>query len=233
MVGGSEPIVLKISGSLFYPPNPDFIKSVAESVVALTNAGFKPAVVVGGGGLARKYIGVLRELGVSEALLDETGIEASRLNASLLARTLFPRSKPYALASLRDIVETHISGLIPVSGGLHPGQSTNAVAALIAEAIGASIILNGLNRVGGVYRRWPVEDSDASPIERLTYGEFERLILGVTSDEAGGYALWDKVALSIARRSRLTIVFFDASDPRNILRALKGEIGSRVVPEGG
>lgn len=180
--------------------------------------------------MARSYIDVLRRAGVGEALLDEMGIESSRLNASLISKLLYPRSFPYPLASLREVIEAHMSGLIPVSGGFQPGQSTNAVAAVVAEALGASMLLNCLNGVEGVYSDEPSRPG-ARLLRRLTYSQLESIIERVSSQEAGSYTLWDKVALGVARRSGLRIAFFDCRDPANIWRALKGEIGSIV--EGG
>ncbi|GBF09336.1 uridylate kinase [Aeropyrum pernix] len=222
-----ESVVVKISGSLVHPPRLDYLTRLRYVLWGLVDEGFRVAVVVGGGGLARSYIDVLRRAGVGEALLDEMGIESSRLNASLLAKLLYPRSLPYPLASLREVLEVFMTGLIPVSGGFQPGQSTNAVAAVIAEALGARTLLNCLKGVEGVYSDEP-STPGARLLRRLTYRQLEDILVRVSSQRAGSYTLWDMVALSVARRSGLRIVFFDCSNPANIWGALKGEKGSIV-----
>ena len=69
-------------------------------------------------------------------LLDELGIEISRLNAKLLIYAL--KNKAYShppTTTLQEVRHAVDDGLIVVTGGLHPGQSTNGTAALIAEKI--------------------------------------------------------------------------------------------------
>ncbi len=215
-------VVLKLSGSLVSPPSPEYLSGLSRAVAELEGMGFKVGIVVGGGGLARSYIDALRKLGVNEGLLDLMGIEAARLNASLIAKALYPRAPPTPATSIEEALMMSQTGLVPVLGGLQPGQSTNAVAAALAEAAGGSLVLNALRGVKGVYR-----GSEDNVIKSLGYDELEEIIREF-EERAGTYTLWDRVALGIARRSRITIVFFDGSNPRNIIAALFGRIGSVV-----
>ena len=52
------------------------------------------------------------------------------------------------------------SGLIVVTGGLHPGQSTNGTAALIAEKVKATEFLNATD-VDGIYDSDPNKNKKA------------------------------------------------------------------------
>lgn len=223
--GCKGPVVVKISGSLVYPPRIDYISRLVDVAKKIHGGGCRLAIVTGGGGLARSYINVLRALGTPEALLDEAGIEASRLNASLLAKAFYPLSKPYPQETLGDVLDVFLQGLIPVAGGFQPGQSTNAVAAVIAEALGAEVLLNGLNGVEGIYSEGP---GSGRLLRRVSYSEVEAIVERVSKASAGGYTLWDRVALEVVKRSRLKIVFFDARNPENILKAMRGEVGSIV-----
>ena len=214
-------IVIKLSGRLLYPPSADYLIGMTRVVSELEGMGFKVGFVVGGGELARNYIEVLRRLGLNEGLLDLMGIEASRLNASMLSKALYPRSPPTPLTSIEEALRAVQTGLIPVMGGLQPGQSTNAVAASLAEAGGGSVILNALKGVDGVYE----DEPGGKVLKKLSYDDMARIIEGFER-KAGTYTLWDRVALDIVRRSGIKVVFFDGTNPRNVIEALMGIRGS-------
>ena len=180
--------------------------------------------MVGGGGLAKAAISELRPLGLNESALDLIGIEASRFNASVVAIALKPLTPSKPQASLLEAEEALAKGLVPVMGGLQPGQSTNAVASLLAEFMGASTVLNALNGVKGVYSDEPGREG-ARLLKKISYSDMRSLIERFES-AAGKYTLWDRVALDVVERSGIRVIFFDGSDPHNILRALEGSIGT-------
>ena len=219
--------MVKLSGSLIYPPKASYLSMLRESLLKLVAKGVLMGVVVGGGGLARSYISVLRDHGVNESLLDLMGIESSRLNSSLIAKLLYPHAPPQPVTSLEEAIRVRLGGLIPVLGGLQPGQSTNAVAASLAEALEATILVNALKGVNGVYDRDP-RDPQARRLERISYSTL-RTIISSMNKRAGGYTLFDEVALSLVERSRITVIFVDGSDPSNILKALEGGVGTIVA----
>ena len=229
LVGGRRALVVKVSGSLVYPPNPAYIRSLAHSIVELYNNGYTLGIVIGGGRLAREYIDAARDLGVPGSGLDVLGIEASRLNALLLAFTLYPLASPKISKSLEEALDQAARGLIPVLGGFQPGQSTNAVAMVLAEALGSDLVINCLKGVKGVYDRDPQEPG-AKLLERLTLDELWKIVQGYPQ-VPGAYTLIDHVAVEVARRSGIRIAYTDCSDPRIILRIVRGEsIGTLVEP---
>lgn len=59
-------------------------------------------VVVGGGGEARRYITVTRNLGIDEGTSDEIGILVTRLNANLLVAALGDAAYPKVAESHAD-----------------------------------------------------------------------------------------------------------------------------------
>ena len=166
-------------------------------------------------------------LGVGKAYQDMLGIEAARLNARLLAYALGDLAYPEPPRSLQEAVEAAATGRVVVAGGFQPGQSTAAVAALLAEALGADLLLLG-TRVDGVYDRDPERHPGARLIERLSYDELARVL--EQSVEPGRYELLDPLALAVLRRSRIPVRVFNASNPENLLRAVRGEVGSLVTP---
>ncbi|MEB3787524.1 MAG: UMP kinase [Desulfurococcales archaeon] len=224
MTASGSRLVVKVSGSLLDPPSREYLASLAGVLKSLRQQGYTLAVVTGGGRGARERIEAARRLGVPESILDEIGIEYSRVNALTLAAVLYPYSTPRTPKSITETVDQALRGLIPVAGGMQPGQSTNAVAAGIAEALGAGLLVNMLHGVKGVYD--PAPGAPGSRLlDKACYSDLERIISG-HSQTAGGYALFDHVALRIAERSRIGILFVDGSDPKVLLDAASDPEGA-------
>ncbi len=221
-------IVVKVSGKIVGPHRVDAIKALVEAVKRLREDGVKIlALVVGGGELARSFIRAARELGVGRSQQDLLGIEAARLNARLVAYALGDIAYPEPPRSLHEALQAASTGKIVVAGGFQPGQSTAAVAALLAEALGADMLLLG-TRVDGVYDKDPARHPDAKLIEKLSYDELVRVL--EQSVEPGRYELLDPLAVSVLKRSGIPTRVFNAENPLNLVRAVKGEIGSLVTP---
>lgn len=212
-------VVVKVSGRLLSPPSSEYYRLLRDSI--LEARGYANlAIVCGGGPMARGYIEVLRVLGVPEALLDIIGISVSRVNALALALALTPYSPPRPVGGIEEAVEVASRGLIPVLGGLQPGQSTNAVAVTLAEALRADVV-NMLAGVNGVYVPPPGFEGSRR-LDRVSYGELEEVIRRYPQ-LAGTYELFDNVALRVAERSRVKVLFVDGSDPGVLVKVLRGE----------
>ena len=185
--------------------------------------------VTGGGSIARKYIAAARELGASEFVCDQIGIHVSRLNARILATALGEVVFPKMPESPDDLMASIGSNLIVVMGGLQPGQSTNAVAALAAEAMRADLLVNATD-VDGAYSADPRKDPNARKLDEVTPDELTK-ILSTEGFKAGEYDLMDPLALRIIKRSKIPAVIVDGRDPSNIAKALSGKrIGTKIVP---
>ena len=80
-------VVISVGGSIIGPDGVDVnvLKSLAE-IIQKHSKKEKCVVVTGGGALARKYISVGREMGVSEYVLDEIGILATKVHAHCFIR---------------------------------------------------------------------------------------------------------------------------------------------------
>jgi len=223
-------LVLKISGKLVNPEDPGYILKLANVVRDLVREGHRVAVVIGGGGIARKYIDACRSLGGSEGICDLIGIEASRLNALLFTIALGDLAYRRVVRNIDEMLEAWSTGLVVAAGGFQPGQSTVAVSAIIAEAISADLLIYA-TVVSGIYDRDPVSDPNAKLLKRVSVEDLRR-ILSKQSVSAGKYELIDPVALSIIERSRIRVAVIDGRDPTAIIQAVRGEdIGTLVVHE--
>jgi len=225
-------VVIKLSGSIFNLTNATIKKSLTRYARMLLDISDKsqPVVVTGGGEISRHYINIARNLGSDEANLDIIGIEVSRLNAKLLIVALGEQAYSQVPKNLEDVAIAASSGKIVIAGGLHPGQSTNATSALIAETVKASMFLNATN-VDGIYDSDPKTNRDAKLYKKITIKECME-ILGSESSMAGTYELIDIVALKVIERSKIPTRVL-RSNVYNIKHAIdnnnKSDVGTEII----
>jgi len=211
-------IVIKLSGSLFGLEDTKKIKQFAEFFVRISKM-CQPIIIAGGGTIARHYILHARSSGADESTLDELGIEVSRLNAKLLIYALQDKAYPHPPINLKEVAHATDSGLIVVTGGLHPGQSTNATAALIAEKVRASVFLNATD-VDGVYDSDPNKNKNAKKFKKIPIKKLRNMLVHQDS-LAGSYDLMDIVALKVIERSKIKTRVIKA-DIKILERVIKG-----------
>jgi uridylate kinase len=187
-------------------------------------------VIAGGGTTARSYIKTARKMGVPESLCDQLGILVSRLNARLLADGLAEHAYPEIPTTVSELKHYFASGKIVAMGGLQPGHSTNAVAAIAAETVKAEIFVNATD-VDGVYTSDPSKDQTAKRLDEITTARLAEILSGGELT-AGTYDLMDPIALRIIERSRIPTIIIDGRTPTNVLKALRKEkTGTRILFE--
>lgn len=219
-------IVIKLSGKVFEMNNTKLLKDYATFLVKISKT-CQPVVIAGGGNIARHYITHARSSGADESTLDELGIEVSRLNAKLLIYALQNRAYPHPPTTLQEVRHAVDSGQIVIAGGLHPGQSTNGTAALIAEKIKASEFLNATD-VDGIYDSDPNKNKKAKKFKRIELKKLRSLLMREDSI-AGSYDLMDIVALKVIERSKIKTRVLKA-DIKNLEKAIKGiSVGTEII----
>ena len=219
-------IVIKLSGKVFGMDSTKTLKDYATFLVKISKI-CQPVIVAGGGKIARHYIAHARLSGADESTLDELGIEVSRLNAKLLIYALKNKVYPHPPTNLQEVRHAVDSGLIVVTGGLHPGQSTNATAALIAEKIHATVFLNATD-VDGIYDSDPNKNKNAKKFKRVDLKSLRRLLIH-EDFVAGGYDLMDIVALKVIERSKIKTRVLKA-DIKKLEKAIKGiPVGTEII----
>lgn len=221
-------IVLSLGGSVLIPSlETNALGAYATVLVELARRA-RVYVVVGGGGEARRYIGAARTLGIDEATLDELGILVTRLNARLLVAALGDEAYPRVPGTYADAKECGVAGRIVVMGGVAPGQTTDAVAAVLAEEVGADLLINATS-VPGIFTADPKKDPSATRYETMTPAELLALV-GRERMGAGSNTVIDLVAAKIVERCGIPMVVLDGREPRGILDAvLDGEFEGTVV----
>ncbi len=222
-------IVLKVGGSILFENGRIKINRISQYVSLikeLQSEGHSVAVIVGGGAPAREYSKVARELGASYTIQDKLGIEASRMNARLF-QSAFDNAYPNPPTSFDELQVALSTHSLVFIGGIQPGQSTNAVAALVAELTRADWLFNCSN-IDYVYDKDPSKNPDAKPFERMSYSQFIDIVNNL-EQKPSGYALFDLVGAKIVQRSKIRLCFVNGKDPLNVIRVLKGQLKGTVV----
>ncbi|MFN3805251.1 MAG: UMP kinase [Pyrobaculum sp.] len=213
-------IVIKLSGRIF--DEEELVLRYADVIKTIT---VKLAIITGGGNIARRYIAVARRGGASNTFQDLLGIYASRLNALLLI-SLLKDVYPNVPRDLEEFLKAWHSYRVVATGGFQPGQSTATVSALVAEAVGASILLNAAN-IDAVYDDDPRKNPNAKKLPKLTYDQFESVAR--SGSLPGSYELMDLWSVSILRRSCISTYIFDYRRPEHIEAVLRGENPGSVL----
>jgi uridylate kinase len=226
---GIRRVVVKLTGKLFDDRSrAGVLREIAGVISRKASEGFRLAVVVGGGRRAREYIELGRELGLAEGVLDMVGIEVSRVNALLLASLVGGVAHLPVPRSVEEFLRAWSTGRVVVLGGLQPGQSTNAVAAVVAELVGADLLVNATD-VAGIYDSNPKENPNARLLKEVRVEVLEGMLR--SEELAGLYELFDRVAMNIVKRSRIPLVFLSAYDVKSLEGAIEGGefTGTRVL----
>ncbi|HXY82917.1 MAG TPA: UMP kinase [Candidatus Saccharimonadales bacterium] len=224
-------IVLKVGGFAFAsegesePLIAEYVKLLQQLVKE-----HKFVVVTGGGAIARAYIRLARSMRVPESLCDQLGILVSRINARIVVDGLSDHAYPEIPTTVTELGRFFASGKLIAMGGLQPGHSTNAVAAIAAETIKAELFVNATN-VDGVYTSDPSTDPHALHLDEVHVNKLSE-ILAHSEMTAGGYDLMDHTALRIIQRSHIPTVIIDGRNLANITKAIHGQrIGTRILTD--
>jgi len=222
-------IVVTIGGSILVQDNNYKKFEEYAEIISQMNNEHKLYVVVGGGKPARDYISMARGLGASEALCDDIGIDVTRLNARLLITAMSEIAYPEVPHNFAEALEYSESGKLVVMGGTEPAHSTDAVGSILAEFVGADLIINATS-VDGLYDKDPHKNSDAVKIDEITASRMMEL-LSNKDTKAGTYEFFDHTAIGIIKRSRIKTVIVDGNIPENLYKAVFEKIGTIILPE--
>jgi uridylate kinase len=190
------------------------------------SGGGRPSIgiVVGGGPVARAYIAAAKELALPRESQDMIAIEASRLNAKLVAMRFGVKRVSTTIEGMITELEKNQIG---VMGGLRPGITTDTVAAILGDAWHAELLVKASDQ-DGVYTADPRLDKEAKLLHNLSYQELVR-ILGGDQHRPGIHSIVDPVAAKFVAKHKLRLVVTNGFFPSNVRKALLGErIGTLV-----
>ncbi|TVQ41111.1 MAG: UMP kinase [Spirochaetaceae bacterium] len=199
-------VVISVGGSIIAPDEVDseFVRGFCDLVRRfVATPDNRMILVCGGGAPARRYQQAYRRIAVdaTDREQDLIGIAATRLNASLLHAALADcTAEP--LVTRPDAVRG-FSGSVLISGGWKPGFSTDFVAVTLAESCGARTVVN-LSNIDKVYSADPRVDPEASPLDTISWPEFQKLV--GTEWVPGANLPFDPIATRRAAELGLTVI---------------------------
>ena len=209
------------------PVNTELMSKYADIIKTIKQQGHEVAVVLGGGALAREFIGIAKNLGLDMTAQDEIAISCSRLFAQLFLKKIGEAACSKVAVTLDDAAQCLGEGKIVVMGGLKPGITTDAVAALVAERINAELLVKGTDQ-NGVYDKDPRKHPDAVKLDRLSLEDLAK-VFEHNEHKAGIHQIIDPEAIKVLKRKRLKLVVVNGFVPENILAAIKGENVGTVI----
>jgi uridylate kinase len=221
-------IVLRIGGSVVASPvNLKLIGEYSDMMKTLRGRGHKLVVVVGGGALAREFIGVAKGLGLEQKAQDEVAISASRIFAQLFLRRIGNVGCDDVPLSVEKAIRCVGRGKVAVMGGVRPGMTTDAVAALVAEALEADLLVKATNQEG-IFDKDPKKHADAVKLDHLKFEDLTRVCVE-NEHKAGIHQIIDPEAIRILQRMKVKVVVVNGFKPKNVIRAVEGErVGTLV-----
>jgi uridylate kinase len=221
-------IVFRIGGSVVASPvNTELMSKYVDVLKAIKVHGHDVAVVVGGGTLAREYIGIAKSLGLEMQAQDEIAISVSRLFAQLFVKKFGELACGAVAVTLDDAADCLGKGKIVVMGGLKPGITTDTVAALVAERVAADLLVKGTDQ-DGIFDKDPRKNVDAVKLDSLSFDDLQS-VLSEAVHKAGIHQIIDPEAVKVLKRERVKLVVVNGFNPENIAAAVKGEKVGTVV----
>lgn len=228
-----ERVVLKVGGSILAPETQDikYIENLSKLLVTLKKGGYRLIVVVGGGGLTRKFIELARQVGANNYLCDEIAIQMTRLNARFLIASLGEEDASPVVPTHPDTaISMFSSKKIICMGGTIPGHTTDAVSVLLAEALNARWVK--ACGVEGIYEEDPKKNHNAKKFDKISHEKVVEMASVYDSRKAGENFVIDVLAAKILQRGNIKGCIVNGSDLDNLKNAITGEKHTGTEIEG-
>ena len=220
-------IVIAIGGSILLKEYDNEKFEEYARIINEINEEHEIFIVVGGGRPARDYISVVRDMGLSESICDDIGIQVTRINARLLQLALRDESYPAIPENFQEALEYSATGKIVIMGGTEPAHSTDAVSCILAEYVDADLVINATS-VDGLYDKDPNKFDDAKMFSQVTADKLLEIV-STNDNKAGTYEFIDKTAIGIIKRSGIKTVIVNGNNPENVKTAISKPIGTLIV----
>lgn len=215
-------IVLRIGGSVVASPvNPGLIGQYAEIIKELGRNGNHIIVVVGGGALAREFIGVAKSLGLKQEAQDGIAISVSRMFAMLFLKRIGDLGCKDVSVTVEGAIRCLSKGRVAVMGGLRPGMTTDTVAAIVARDLKADLLVKVTDQEG-VFDKDPRKHPDAVKLDHLRFSDLTRVCVE-NKHVAGIHQIIDPEAIKILIRGRIKVVVVNGFNPENVQAAIDGK----------
>lgn len=226
-------VLLKLSGEALAADGKEifdhaFLGTIAQVVKECVDGGIEIAIMVGAGNIWRGRQGVDMDRGTADAM----GMLATCINALMLKDT-FQRfgldARVMTSVEMPQFAEQYTSyrakeylaagKIIIFGGGIGlPFFSTDTAAAMRAAEIGADMMLMAKN-IDGVYTDDPKTNPAAVKLDTISCRDILK----------DGLRAIDSTAAALCMDAKIPVLVFGLDDPRNILRAVRGEKLGTVI----
>ncbi len=204
----SNNLVISLGGSVITKNQGFDLNSISKFANIMKKYKKPYCVVVGGGIIARNYIETYYKFNKNSFLADEIAISITKANARLISSILNIEFKE----SLNDVQKNSSC----VLGGEIPGFTTDTVAALVAEKIGAKKLIN-ITNIGGIYDKDPRKYKNSKLIKSISYNEFLKMGIKADKRNAGTHFPFDIIAIKISMRANLDLEIISLNDLEDVL----------------
>lgn len=230
-------VLIKLSGEALVTGaksgilNYDFVREICGIIKECVDMGVEVAIVVGAGNIWRGRQGVEMD----SVRADHMGMLATTINC-LAIQDAFEQigvdTRVMTAIDMKELAEPYIrnravhhleAGRVVIFGcgiGI-PFVSTDTAAVVRGKEINADIVLMAKN-VDGIYTADPRTHPDAIKLSHIDYMDILRQRLSAM----------DTTATSFSMENGIPVLLFALDDPRNIIRAVKGEEIGTIVKGG-
>lgn len=209
-------IVIKLGGSLSIENGPkiSYLKEFRKVVNSLKKH-HNLTVSIGGGKLTRNYAKSIENSNLTDKQKEEIYIDLIKANVRFLS--YFLKAKP--IFELKNLNNSKIQ----VIGGIKPGRSTDANAAIAAK--NADLFIK-LTNVSGIYDKDPKKHKSAKKINKISFNELKKIN---HKNKPNDYGVLDSMAIELIRKNKIPTVVCNGRDPKIIFDILKGKkIGTKI-----
>ncbi|HBU06880.1 MAG TPA: UMP kinase [Candidatus Magasanikbacteria bacterium] len=215
--------IISVGGSIIIPKTGfdiNFLKKFRELILARVKKGEKFILVIGGGATCRAYQEALaKTVKTSNENLDWLGIYTTIFNAQFVRLLFGDYAYEEVVSYPKEKVKTTKS--IIVASGWKPNSSSDYDAVELTKAYGAGEVIN-LSNISHVYTKDPKKYKDAEKIEKISWKNFRKNIIG-NIWKPGANAPFDPKASRIAEKAGLRVVVLDGNNLKEVEKVLKGE----------
>jgi len=185
---------------------------------------YKIYIIIGGGKTSRTYINFGRKIGLKEEILDQFGIDITRINAKILSY-IIENSNTKIPKTTKDAKK--IKKPITIMGGTTPGHSTDMVGAELAEKTKAIKYIIATN-VDGVYDKDPNTYPDAKQIKEIKIDDLIEKF-GTSWNQAGKNIVIDGPALKIIKKAKIPTLVLNGKKLAQLEKAINNQIFNGTI----
>ncbi len=217
--------VIALDSNPFSAPQADeeYVQHLSEIVQNLHSAGFKLALVCGPNSLVSGLHEVARSAQAPKPLMEEGALHSSQQSAHALIQSL-PNAMEEPLYQFQDVFFAWNKGKIPVLALSWPGLSTQAFGALLAEYLGASLVV--VQEAEGIIGK-PKKAKKEKLLERATHDD----LLDVCFNSETAQQPLDVFSAVLLRRNKTRAFFVSHSNLQELDNAVRGSAFMGTIVE--